>query len=99
MTFRIFFRWRQQSFSAEEKRIVPDQPFKLAILLGNNEFYVAFNGEQLTSFLYDDDVEKILNNLNVLEILTASGLQFDVQAVDYMRIHPDHWPSYETFNR
>lgn len=76
-----------------------DQPFKLAILLGDTEFYVAINGTQLTSFQYDDDVDKILGNLNVLEILTARGLQFDIQGIDYMRIHPDHWPSYETFNR
>jgi hypothetical protein len=67
--------------------------------MGNTEYYVAINGVQLTSFQYNEDVDKILNNLNVLEILTASGLEFDVQAVDFMRIHPDHWPSYETFNR
>lgn len=92
-------RWRSESLSTQECSIVPDQPFKVAILLGSTEFYVAINGVQLASFQYNEDAEKILNSLSVLEILTARDLQFDVKAVDFMRIHPDHWPSYETFNR
>lgn len=76
---------------------VIDQQFKLAIAMTDNEFKIAVNGNQFTTYAYKAG-SHVLNLLNGFKTYSNKGLQLEISSVDHIHMGQADCDGYEAYS-